>query len=196
MSSIIKDGTGTGNGAKVDSLNRLHVASVSASPQKDAIRDGRYFGTNTGFLTLTSDNESAILYLKNTSDTPFFLDVFRLVVGVSTNGVGPGKIRIQVNPTGGTLISNAVAAPFINTNLASTNTFDGIGYVGVEGDTVTGEAGENTLLTVGAPDFYDEELLAVIPKGTSISVTYEPPTGNTSMEVNLNFTGYYIDEEL
>lgn len=191
----LKDGTGSGYRAKVDNKNRLHTSATNTDARSAAIIRGEHFIANPGFMTLTTDGESAILYIKNNSDRDILLKLFRLVAGPSTGGAGAGKIRIQVNPTGGTLITDETATAIINTNVGSTKSFDGIGYEGGEGKTVTGQAGTSELLTPGAGNHYEADLLATLPKGGSIGVSYEPPTGNTSMEISLIVGLHLVDAD-
>ncbi len=65
MGFEIKDGTGTGNLARVDSENKLAVRAVQETEFEKAVLGGRAFNINTEFLTITSDTEHALLYLKN-----------------------------------------------------------------------------------------------------------------------------------
>jgi len=197
--SVIKSGANNPSyGMKVDKKNRAHVSSDSKPSVDSAIEDGRYFGVNSGYVTLTTDSPSSIMYIKNDSKTPFRLKVFRLAVGPSTNGVGAVKLFLPLNSTGGTLISGGTAAGVINLNLGSGNLFNGSALVGAEGSTLTGSPGGNLLLVPvdnSISTLYEVDTEAVIPQGFNAGITITPPPGNTSMEVQLLLTGYYIDEE-
>lgn len=192
---ILTDGTGKGISAKVDGENRLHVFSQSLNSLKAAIFRGDAYAVSTDFTQLTTDGESALMYIKNESDRDVFLDIFRFVAGASTNGSGPGRLRIQVNPTAGTVIDDAINLFVANVNLGSQNTFNGFAYAGGEGKTLTGFLGQNTLLTPKDEDRYEANLNAILPKGFAVGVSYQPPAGNTDMLVQLLIGAYYIDAE-
>lgn len=194
MSNIIEDGKGSGNKAQVDDGNRLHTSADTRSSLDLAIDDGRYFGVNTGYLTLTSDGQSAILHIRNDSSRDFFLKTFRLAIGPSTGGTGVVKLLLPLNITGGTILSGGNAAPVFNLNASSNNLFEGEALVGGEGFTATGGGGNN-LLVPSDSTIYDKDAEAVIPRGFSASVLITPPAGNTSLEVQLLMTGYYLDQD-
>ena len=61
----ILDGTGKGYEAKVDSDYRLTVSSVSRDLSSESARIGENYNINTGAITLTTANESAVAYIKN-----------------------------------------------------------------------------------------------------------------------------------
>ena len=82
--SILTDGTGTGCQAKIDCNNRLHTRSVTLSTTVDANYDGRAYNINTGELTLTSGNESAVLYFKNNETEDYVVDSIAVGLGPST----------------------------------------------------------------------------------------------------------------
>ena len=112
MAEEIKDGTGTGYLAQVDQNNQLHTFSVTEDESQQATSDGNAWNLNTGDLTISAS--SAILYFKNDEDTTFVLDA--IAVGISNkNGDGSGlpltdtpTIILNRNPTGGTIVDNAV----------------------------------------------------------------------------------------
>lgn len=141
MSEIkIKDGTGTGRTVAVNTSNRLLTSASSVSEAAKRTQDGYAYNLNTGIINLTSASASAVAYLKYTGSTK--LEITALAVGTG-NWAGtptdPGLITMVRNPTGGTIIDNAVAGDMNqNRNFGSSNTLSGAWYKGVEGDTLTG----------------------------------------------------------
>jgi len=196
MSTTIKDGTGNGPSAKVDSKNRLRTLSTNVTTVDNAILNGDAFIFNSGLVTLTTDGESGLLYFKNNSDDNLSVNLVNFVQGISTGGTGHGVIQGHINPTGGTLISTATAAINFNTNTSSPKTFDGLAYAGFEGATTTGALGANIIMTEGAGKEVRFDPKAVLPKGGSITWAYTPPSGNTSMVVQILVIVYVVTEDI
>lgn len=130
----IKDGTGTGRLALVTTDNRLGTDSISLPAYSYASQEkGDAFIVTTDFITFTTTaTEMGFMYFKNTSNIP--INIYSL----RTCGLAAQQWKIIKNPTGGTLISNAVASPSNNLNLSSPKIVSTLSYVGVDGDTVTG----------------------------------------------------------
>lgn len=187
MYQVILDGTGDGNKAKVDKDNRVHALSVSATVQENGAIDGNTYNINTGSINLTSSNESALLYFKNNGDNDIQVTSIGYLIGNSTGGIGDLQPKIVRNPTGGTIVSNAVDVPvLINKNFGSFNSLTVDAYKGVEGDTLTGgEDGYYSLLPGDARAYLINTGVLQLPKGSSIGITMTPQTGNTSMNVQV-----------
>jgi hypothetical protein len=190
---IIKDGTGTGNQLRVDANNRAHTFSISLSENQEATFSGDNYNLNSGELTLTSANESGVLYLKNTSATDLVIDRLAPSTMASTGGTGNERLimRVYRNPTGGTLISNATEADILsNKNFGSNEAIDALVYKGVEGATVTGGSLSYIVyVSNGGSAVIPVDL--VLPRGTSLAVTFEPTTGNTSQNVYFATSAHY-----
>ena len=153
MSVTILDATGSGFKAKVDADNRLRVSSVNKTSSKQAIFDGDSFIVGTDIVTLTTDNESHLLYLKNTGNREMTIDIFSLSLGPSTGGsvLDAVTIRSLINPTTGTLISDATnVTTNINNLIGSSKLLTADVFMGAEGKTVTdGTIGAVSLVTTG-----------------------------------------------
>lgn len=192
----IQDGKGKGYEAKVDNYNKLHTRSVTVSSELVGALLYNQFGINTTAITLTSANESALLYAY-WADPAEHMILSRQVMsfGPSTGGSGQVRIRIIRNPTGGTLISAGTAITPVNNNFASSLTANGTWKKGAEGSTVTGgldmvDVGTNSgsILVVSDIDW-------VVPNGSSYVIAITPPTGNTSMKVYLHDKFYSINPD-
>jgi hypothetical protein len=141
MSNLrIQDGTGAGNVAKVDNKNRLYTNAVTIDEQVWSSEEGDGYNINTGLIALSSASESACLYMKYTG-TRYF-NITALAVGVGDLGAAtdPAFIKMYRNPTGGTIIDNAVTSGIQNQNrnFGATGAVSANIYKGVEGDTLTG----------------------------------------------------------
>ena len=198
MSEIIKDGTGKGYAAGVDDKNRLLIVGQADSSAITASLDGRGFFITSLTVTLTSDSESCVLYLKNTSDSDLVLTNTRFQLGPSTGGSGVYKVGAIVNPTSGTMITGTDGVDFnadtpFNNNLGdqASKTFTGTVRAGVEGTTCV-----SVLPTVpsilGESGIFSTDSTIVFPKGSSIAAVVTPPTGNTSCEVIVEWLVYFI----
>lgn len=188
----IIDGKGTGNEARVDDNNRLHTEAVSRNALTEAVFQGKAFNFNTGDMTLTTANESAIGYMSYTGDEPFVIKEILFIIGASTNGTGDGTAKIYRNPTGGTIVDNAVDIEIsANRDFSSSIQPSGLMYKGAEGYTTTGGTtfAETTRSSFGTVIAIDAAEI-ILRKGNSISLSWQPPSGNTSQVIKVAATGY------
>lgn len=170
---------------------RLQVYSFDVPDTLVEAFKGNAFNANTKAITLTSGSESAVAYLRNSEDKPIVLARVGYLFGNSTGGSGDLSMLIVKNPTGGTIIDNAVAMPVnANRNTGKSDTIDVTVYKGVEGDTLTGGVEIFPSLLTGTQGYVVPTDL-VINKGESIGVLITPQTGNTSMNVYV-FLNYYL----
>ena len=182
MTNEIKDGTGKGYIAKVDSDNRLHVNSVSRTESEQAALLGQAYNITTGAVVLTSDTKSCIAYMKYTGTDPFLITEILAIPSGSTGGTGRAVVNITKNPTAGTIIDNAVVMDIIqNRDFSSSEIIDALLYKGVEGDTLT----DGSVFAPTGRENFDIPITfdaanIVLRKGNSISVCVTPPAGNTS----------------
>lgn len=196
----IEDGAGSSYHAKVDSNNRLHIEGVSKDTLVDASYRGNAFNFNTGPVTLTSGNESAVGYFKYDGDLPFVITEILIIVGAATGTLSSdGTATIYRNPTGGTIVSGAVNVDVAaNRNFSSSVVVSGDTYKGAEGNTLTG--GTVFADTTRGSSFsgviaFDAGPI-VLNKGNSLGVSWEPPTGNTSQVVKVAATGYIASSDV
>jgi hypothetical protein len=183
----IEDGTGKGGyGVKVDSSSRLYTNSVNRPHNDDASLSGDSFNINTGIVSLTSANKSAVFYLENTGTKPIVLTALFYLIGNSTGGSGDMLITVIRNPTAGTIISNGVVAEMagVNRNFGSSKTLEATVYKGVDGDTFTN--GDKLIESIfnQSPSRSVVGLgTIVLERGNSIGIEITPATGNTSLDV-------------
>jgi hypothetical protein len=182
--SRIIDGR-SGNAAKVDIVNRLHVDAVSRSSVVDASINGETFFITTGSVNLTTDSESWLLYAKNDDTVQWVVESIEAAFGAS-NGSGDSFSQFNVGATEGTLISAGVDIPAINLNIGSPNQLPSTIKLGGEGSTITN--GLNTPVTLIPEGSLIRMFSAgpvVIPPGTSFAIAYTPPSGNTGMNTSV-----------
>lgn len=190
--TIIKDGTGTGKTAKIDSTNRIFTRGVVTNLYQQALVDGKAFFISSGVQTLTSANISYLLYIKNNDDRDLLVDLSIVNMGVTTGGAGDFTFTITLNPTAGTLVSGGSTGVAANVNLGSATTANLTVLTGVEGSTLTdGIPIPNILSHPGRETVKDT---VVIPKGSSLAMGATPPTGNTSMGIQFGLQVLFLEE--
>ena len=195
MGFEIKDGTGTGNLARVDKENRLSVRSIQETELERSVLDGRAFNINTEFLPVSSSGENALLYVKNNENEKLIVAAWFIGTGIAggTNTEAP-LIRTYYNPTGGTLIASASAVTPVNRNAGSSQVLLADCYKGGDGFTITGQDTPVVLYqTQGANSRSFGNVFLTLPKGSSLAVTYEP---NGAEPINI-YTGFqvYVESE-
>lgn len=197
MAETIIDGTGNGKKVRVDSRNRLHTHSVSETVGESASGNGDTYNINTGTISLTTANESALLYLKNNGDFPLRITTIGFLIGNSTAGTGDLNLSVDKNSIAGTIISGASVVDINqNKNVTSSKSLTVDVFKGAEGNTATGGAETfKTLLSDSAVTYTIMTGDITIPKGGSITVFATPQASNTSMgiQVFLAVTDYKLD---
>ena len=189
---VINDGSGKGYQAKVDALNRLHTDAKSTSILEASSLAGDAYNFNTGTITLTSANESAVGYFEYLDDQPFVIEEILFILGPTTGGSGDGTAKIYRNPTGGTIISGAVAIDVAaNRDFSSSKSPVANMYKGAEGNTITGGTlfAESSRSSFGTVIAFDAGPI-VLRKGNRLAVSWQPPSGNTSQTVKIAATGF------
>lgn len=192
--AVLEDGSGTGREAKVDALFRLNTNALSQPLSDHYVANGHAYNVNTGNVTLTSANESALLYLKNNEDEKIVVTAFIYLLGNSDQSGGDTLVQVLRNPTAGTIIDNAVAQVPVNRDFGSSNTLTSVlSYKGVEGDTLTdGTIAVESLFSAAGRQTITVPV--VLEKGNSIGITYTPQTSNTSQTIQIAMA-IYLDKD-
>jgi hypothetical protein len=178
----IRDGSGTGYMAKVDAVNRLHVAAETIAHEENHTIEGLGFNVETPLITLTTGGKSGVLYLKNNEEVDIIITGFFNLLGEVT-GVTSGNILLEYefNTGGGTLIAATgnVITP-ANKRVGSNNTMAATVLYGAEGLTV--DAGLSKISSLSTSTGINPLLVHItLPKGQSVSVSITPFVGTTSM---------------
>lgn len=192
MAEQILDGTGTGKRAEVDNKNRLKTFSISEELSVDAAKNGENYNINTGSISLTTANESAVLYVKNNEDKDFIIEDVIVILGASTGGTGDLTIELVRNPTTGTIISGATDVDVVgNRNFGSSRALIADVFKGAEGNTLTnGDLFSDTTRSSASTVVHFDANVILLPKGTSIGVNITPQTSNSAMDVKIAVVGY------
>ncbi len=191
VGNFIQDGSGGCKSAKVDDNHRLYTKSNVTGAMATAIANEKGFAIVSADIELTSDSESAILYICNGEASKLVVD--KVIIGVGpSDGTGLPKSVSYSNPTGGTIITDKSEAIVINLETGSSVSLSGDYYVGGDGKTFT-DIGLPTTMFVDAPG-YDVTLPATtLPTGSCAGLSIIPPAGNTSMLVTVTLYVYLRD---
>lgn len=169
----IESGTGTGTQAKVGADFRLQARSVTSTNIQEETHNGNAYDIHSGLVSLTGAAESGLLYFKNNEDLDFHVSVMAVGITAGTFADSP-IITIVRNPTTGTLISNATAAPIVeNRNFGSSSTLTALTYKGVDGATVT-DGDDALIFVVNGQGRLAATIDLVIPKGSSLAIKVDP----------------------
>lgn len=195
MATTIEDGIGKGFSARVDAENKLAVRAVQETELEKAVLGGRAFNINTEFLSITSDTEHALLYLKNNEDRPLIVAAWFIGTGVA--GGTPtenGLVRTYFNPTGGTIISGGTDLTAVNRNAGNSTTLNADIKKGGQGFTFSGQDTPAVLYQTQKPESrVFGNVFLTLPKGSSLVATYDP---NGAETISI-YTGFqvYIESE-
>lgn len=188
MAQQIEDGTGTGNRAKVEN-NRLHTEALTLGNFESAVLNGNAYNVNTELLSITTDTEHAILYLKNNEDNDIVIESWFIGTDVGTNGANLGIIKAYFEPTGGTIISGGTTTTCVNRKGGDSKTAQVDCLKGGQGFTATG---------VGTPVLYQTQpatsrvfgnIKLALESGKSIVITYDP-NGAETINIYAGFQFY------
>lgn len=175
------------NGLIVDSTGAALSRSTTQTRAQEASLNGESYNIATGFISLTTTNESAIFYYKHNEDKPLIIDSF--IVGIESNGTDSNptpELKVITNPASGTIISGALpVAAKVSRNLGTPYALDAsIAYKGADGATVTGG-------TEWAPAVFIPQgriplsVDLVMPKGSSVAVTLKLQQASSPVRVYL-----------
>ena len=186
MSVTIKDGTGSGQVAKVTDENRLETSSVTQADKDHAADLGNKYNINTGDITLTDANKTTTLYIKNNESSDLVISSLIYNLGATTSGSGDAKIEVLRNPTAGDIVTNASDVEMkSNQNFGSSNTLLADAYKGATADAAItdGDVSISTRSAANTGRIFISLGSLVIPKGSSLAIDYTPPSSNTSQIV-------------
>lgn len=187
----LEDGTGSGFLLRINAENRANVSAITEAESDHEAENGNKFNLNTSDITLTTANESAVFYYKNTGDHDFVATLLAFLLGNSTGGTGDWVVDVIRNPSAGTVVSDETIVPInSNFNFGSNKTLSGISYKGDEGKTLTdGSVHTSSRLSGGGRVGLSLGALH-IPKGSSIGIKITPQASNTSVKVQVAMVGY------
>lgn len=179
---VLENGVGNADKARVDEGNRLHVHSLSAGSSSVAAAAGDSFNVSSELITLTNGGESGILYIKNNEKDLVSVTTVFANLDTSENGIGKSLISFYLDADAGTLISEESEAQVLNRRVGFFGTLAVDAFKGGEGKTITSNSVIRLPSSGGA--IASEFILS---KGASFGLSITPPTGNTSMRIQIGF---------
>jgi len=197
MAEQIKDGTGSGYVAGVNSSNQLLTRSITQSEQVEANLTGDAYNINTGIVSLTDAADTPLLYLKNNELTKDLI-IEAVAIGMFASTAGSATADVYAtfirNPTVGTIITSTPTDVPINSNrnYTSTNTLVADAYVGATGDTMT-DGDDHIIVRLSTSSRSYIGINEILPKGASFGVKIKPPTSNTAMSAYVAVICYLKD---
>lgn len=177
--TIIKDGTGTGNVARV-SGNRIFAHTITESESVHATEKGDAYNINTGTIGLTSSTASGVLYLKNNETRDLIVEAIAVGIGSAGTVTDLTEVKVIRNPT--SVSFSAAVDANVNRNFGSSKTLTADVYKGAEAATVTG--GSEALIfyqSAGGRLFAPIDL--VLTKGDSLAITVDTQTTSGTTNV-------------
>jgi len=196
MSNMLQDGTGGGNFQEVDKNNNAHTYSITVSESVSATINGDGYILSTGIKTITNDTDNYLHYIKNDSAMDLVISETIFTLGSSTGGASDEVTFLgRLNPTAGTIISAGLSYSPFNTNLGSSNTFDGTSQLATSLElTATGGTQADGLITTAGRIIFNTPI--IIPKGSSLAGGIKCDTGNTSQLCSIGYVVYFRDKDI
>lgn len=187
MTTTIKDGS-SGSTAKVDKSNRLATFATTQEEETTEALDGNTYTATTGRVSLTTANESALIYIKNDDDAPWIMSRLFMNVGNSNATTGDWTLKVKKGVTTGTLISAGTVVIPQNLNFGSGKELSATILKGVDSSTATDGVdvidslipSDNTRVLITNNPF-------VIEQGSTVVITVTPAASNTSWVVQGGF---------
>ena len=192
----IKDGTGSGNRAKVSDGYRLSTTALTNDVLAYHTDIAKGYMVSTGEINLTSDSASGVFYLKNNEDKAIVIDSFNVCQEASVGGSGNTLVEVYRNPTTGTLVSSGTSIAPGNKNFSSFDTLNVDSNKGAEGLTVTDGTVLLTYFASTPSRLLYKEGPMLLEKGNSIAFVITPPTGSTNLGLCFSVQLYLQEEEV
>lgn len=189
----IQDGTGKGFEVKIDSANRMLTESVVETEQLEAAVKGDSYQVGSGPVTLTSANESAVLFFKNNEDKDLIITAANITSSKQT-GSTAGVFLVKIYLEGSALSAGASQVP-VNSNFGSNKALSATVTAGQEAATVT-DGVANGSFYIQEAEFFNTDLAWVLPKGTSVSMSITPGASNTSVTITTTLEAHVAREVL
>jgi hypothetical protein len=182
------------NTANVTTEGQLTTRSITATETEHAVAEGLGFSVYTGVINLTDAARVALLYLQNNDDSDILLTSATIGSGASTGGANNIVLVESVGnvlPTDD-IVQNGSDVVIINRNGGAARQFDGVAKTGPRLPAVNGVATGGEL-----SDFTDAQqidLTTVVPRGGSLALEVQAPTGNTSMDISVSISFHIIEK--
>lgn len=181
--------------ADVDDTNRLLTRAVNKTEVVDAILNGEGYALLAQNVVLTTDTESTIMIYQNDEDNDLIVFDTNISCSDSTGGT-TGTVSVELNVGVGSSMTGGSGNPVTQANLiiGDPTQLENTSEVGQEGAGNTdANLGDRTYTKAGETNELD--LFGVVPKGSQFIIGVIPPSGNTSMRVDITVYAYLAKSE-
>jgi len=184
--TVVVDGI-TSQAARVNEDGQLSTFSqVVSNSLAASIKGDRYNISPDGFITLTDDVETPVIYVQNNEpETIGWALTQLLIVSTLSDGAGEWFVSFYTNPTSGTIITGGTDALVISQNLGSQKPLEVTAKTGSTGDTLAGNVKLDRLIPMTPASITIPLDAIVIPPGTSFGMTVTAPVGNTFVKIDV-----------
>ena len=187
--STIIDGE-TQQAAKVNKKGRLVTESVTFTSSLEASIEGDHYAVSPASFPVFNDAaETALFYIKNDEkeQVSWALTLLTLITGASIGGADADwMLEFVINPTSGTIITAGTDAIVTQMNAGIKVPLTAIVKTGATGDTLIGGDRVKRLVPTTPIGLVIPLDAVIIPSGSSIGVLATPPTGNTSLTLDIS----------
>jgi hypothetical protein len=188
MGIEIEDGTGSGDRARINN-NRLYTNALTLGNFENAVLTGDAYNINTEFLSITTDAEHALLYLKNDGNTDIVIESWFIATDIGSNGSSYGLAKAYFDPTGGTIISGGTVVNSVNRKGGDSKLPTVTALKGGEGFTFTGTTDPVLYQTQSAGSRAFGNIKLALEPGKSIVICYKP-NGAEPIDIYSGFQFY------
>ncbi len=193
--TVITDGAKSFT-AKVDEMRRLWTRAVTISTGLNAAINDDEYNVTIETLELTTDGESVLLYLRNDEIEDVDWAVTQITVtGAASDGSDDWLAALYTNVNTGTIIDTGTDININPFKLGSTKPLLATALRGFEGAVLDGTTVVDRLVPLAPAAFTIPLDALVLPPGTSMGLSVTPPTGNTSMKVQIGVVVIRLTEE-
>lgn len=173
MGKEIEDGTGTGDRARVKD-SRLYTNALTLGNFENSVLEGNAYNINTEFLSITTDAEHALLYLKNDENTDIVIESWFIATDIGSNGSSYGTVKAYFDPVGGTIVSGGTPINTVNRKGGDSKLAKVTSLKGGEGFTFTGTTDAVLYQTQSAGSRAFGNIKLALEPGKSIVICYKP----------------------
>ena len=188
-------------GLHIDSKLRARTHSVTRTEDKDHAVDGEAFTFGTKAVNVTGASENALFFIRNNDDRAVHITALIWNIG-TIQGSGSltkqSELRLLRNPTSGTIIDDAIAAPLnANDDLGAAKPFSNVQvYVGAVGKTLVADPSESdqAFFTMNGPGRLPAPTGWIIRTGNRLGFMLNPNLASGNYDTYITVVGFLLAE--
>lgn len=189
----LEDGRGSGRKVEIDEEYKIRAAAITEPEFDHAAEYGDSYAVASDIVSLTNQNETAVLYLRNNRERSLYIKSFNLTWDKDAGATKGVLVKLYKGIEAGTIIDNKLPAKVNNYDLGSPKQFS-VAYRGVQGDTITSATFMlsfffDVAISAGTQTIQANGLRLL--QGQTLGITITPPSGITSVDVGISFNCFY-----